>query len=87
VILRGDLDFTGTTELRETLGFLNGAGVLDMRAVRYVDCSALSEFVRLAKRAGPRCVTLIIATPLVRRVLQICEFQHLFRIDDIGAID
>jgi anti-anti-sigma factor len=82
VILKGDLDFAGTAALRDVLAVLDGPGTLDMRAVRYIDCSALSEFVRLAKRVGAGRVTLIIAAPIIRKVLEICGFQCMFRIED-----
>ena len=86
VILKGDLDIYGATALRDALDGFDQPGVLDMRAVRYIDSAGLTELVRIAKRVGLGKVTLIIATPMVRKVLRICGFQHLFRIVDAVPI-
>ena len=68
--------------MRDALEPLDGPGVVDMREVRYVDCSVLGELARVARRAGAGNVTLVVASRHVRRILELVEFERLFVIAD-----
>ncbi len=80
VVLSGDLDLYEAPRVRDALDALDGSGVIDMSAVRLVDSSVLNELARVAKRAGPHRVTLIVKSPNVRKVLGIVQFERLFHI-------
>lgn len=67
VVLSGDLAIYGAPAVRLALDSLQGPGVVDMRDVRYLDCSALTELARVARRVGLRDVTLLVASANVRR--------------------
>ena len=80
VVLAGELDLYDAPRVREALDALDGPGVVDMSAVRLLDSSVLNELARVAKRAGPDRVTLIVKSPNVRKVLGIVQFERLFHI-------
>lgn len=80
VVLSGDLDLNQASRVRDALDVLDGPGVVDMSAVRIVDSSVLNELARVAKRAGPQRVTLIVKSPNIRKVLNAVQFERLFRI-------
>ena len=85
VVLAGDLDMYEAPQLRRLLDEIDGPGVVDMRDVRYLDSAALSVLARVARRVGPRAVTLVVASPNIRKVLGLVCFDTLFRIVDARA--
>ncbi|GAC1657451.1 MAG: hypothetical protein NVS4B3_24010 [Gemmatimonadaceae bacterium] len=84
VVLSGDLDISSAPAVRVLLDALDGRGTVDMREVRYIDSSALSELVRVARRVGVGEITLVVASRNVRRVLGLVGFEQLFTIVDVS---
>jgi anti-anti-sigma factor len=84
VVLSGELDMYGAPAVRRLLDAITGPGAVDMREVRYLDASALTELVRVARRVGARQVTLLVASKNVRKVLDIVGFDEIFTIVDVS---
>ncbi|HEY6235084.1 MAG TPA: STAS domain-containing protein [Candidatus Elarobacter sp.] len=84
VILSGDLDLFQAPTIRRLLDPIDGPATIDMRNVSYLDSSALKELARVARRVGPGQVTLVVASPNVRRVLDLVRFAELFSIVDVS---
>jgi anti-anti-sigma factor len=80
IFLEGDLDSFTACEMRKALAPIDGEAVIDLRCVRLLSAAALTELVRVAKRAGAGAVVLIVTSPAVRQVLALVEFERLFRI-------
>jgi anti-sigma B factor antagonist len=91
IALRGDLSVQTLTELRDELAQAEGCDVvvLDLSAVRYVDSTTLTAFVKLRSRMleGGRSGTVRIAGPTssVRRIFEICHLDKLFEIYESAA--
>jgi len=78
IALTGDLDVYTTPTACRVLDAIDGPAVIDLSAVRLLGAAALEELARVARRVGPRNVTLAGARPHVRRVLEIVRFDQLF---------
>jgi anti-anti-sigma factor len=78
VALRGELDMSNAAALRASLGALAGPAVVDLSDVTYLDSTALYELDALRRRVGS--VALVVASPNVRRTLEIVGFQKFFRV-------
>jgi anti-anti-sigma factor len=80
ITLSGELDVYRSRVACRVLDAIHGPAVVDMSGVAFLDGSALSELARLAKRAGPGNVVLVVPSVHIRRVLDIVRFPELFRI-------
>jgi anti-anti-sigma factor len=89
--LSGELDVYGARAACRVLDAIEGPAIVDMSGVGFVDGCGLSELARLAKRAGPGNVVLVVPSVQIRRVLAIVRFPELFRIveriDDVYGAD
>ena len=81
VALAGDLDVYTTPTACRALDAIDGPAVVDLTEVRLLGAVALEELARVARRVGPRTVTLVGARPQVRRVLDLVRFDQLFVIE------
>ena len=81
VALAGDLDVYTAPRACRALDAIDGPAVVDLSAVRLLGAAALEELARVARRVGPRQVSLVGARPHVRRVLEIVRFDQLFVIE------
>lgn len=79
VAFSGELDIYAVEDVRAALAAIDGPAIVDLTDVRFVDSSALTEFVRLRKRVGDH-VTLVVPSSNIRRALDIVGFDALFRI-------
>ena len=84
VSFSGELDIWKQDEVEALLSPLDGSvpAVVDLSNVRYLDSAFLSALIRLRRRLPDVSITLVIATPSVRRVLELTEMHRLFEIDD-----
>jgi anti-anti-sigma factor len=82
VTLSGELDVYRTRVACRVLDTIDGPAIIDMSEVAFLDGSALSELARVAKRAGPGNVVLVVPSVHIRRVLDIVRFPELFHIVD-----
>ena len=88
VAVAGEVDIRSAPELREQLEALAADGVsaieLDLRAVMFLDSTALSVMVgahkRLARDGG--ALEVVGATGGVRRVLEVTGLDRVFRVRD-----
>ena len=78
IALRGELDLSNVAALRASLGALSGPAVVDLSDVTYLDSTALYELDALRRRVGS--VALVVASPNVRRTLEIVGFEKFFRV-------
>jgi anti-anti-sigma factor len=89
--LSGELDVYGARTACRVLDAIEGPAIVDMSGVGFVDGCGLSELARVAKRAGPGNVVLVVPSVQIRRVLAIVRFPELFciveRIDDVYGAD
>lgn len=81
--LEGELDLNREAEIRRLFNSLEKDGPLtiDLRRVTYADSSFLRLLASLALRFQEVPITLSGATPQLRRVLGIVQFDKLFQID------
>lgn len=86
VALRGDLDVSTATQLRDTLTRLNVEGVssivLDLSELSYVDSIGLAMWVTQQKRADRMGIEFLLNRPnsFVLRLLEVtglCDFLHV----------
>ena len=79
--ITGRFDFTANREFREVCKAVGDVSecVLDMKEATYVDSSALGMML-LLKEQVPN-VKIVGASPEVRKVLEIANFDSLFKID------
>lgn len=80
VSLKGELDIYRADAIRDSLAAVDGADVVDLSGVTYLDSTALNELARLYKRVGK--VMIVAPSPQIRRVLTIVGFGELFDIVD-----
>lgn len=86
VTLRGELDVSTATELRERLFRILARDpaslILDMSGLRFMDSTGISVLVATQQRANTRGWTLSLAGPkkIVGRVLRITSLDRHFRI-------
>jgi anti-anti-sigma factor len=78
VQLAGELDLSNVSSLRAKFATIDGPAVVDLSEVTYLDSTALNELALLRRRVG--AVTLVVASPNVRRTLEIVGFSTSFRI-------
>jgi anti-anti-sigma factor len=82
VSFSGELDIWKESDVEAKLAAFDGAraAVLDLSAVRYLDSAFLSALVRLRRRLPACSITLVAATPSVRRIFELTEMHRLFEI-------
>jgi len=79
--LQGEYDLTRRDELAALFGSLGeGALVIDMSGVTYVDSSALSELAALRSRSAERQISLVGVNDHIRRIFDIVSFHQIFDI-------
>ena len=84
IVLHGEYDFTRRDEIAYEFGSITSGGpvVIDMTRVQYVDSTFLHALTALHFRFKEWGITLIGASPPIRRILQIMDFERLFEITD-----
>lgn len=80
VSLVGDLDCFNIGLVRDALAPIHGEAIVDLTGVRLLGAAAMTELVRASKRAGPGQIVLVVSSPHIRGVLDLVEFDRLFRI-------
>jgi anti-anti-sigma factor len=82
VSFSGELDIWKESDVEAKLRVLDGrcAAVIDLSAVRYLDSAFLSALVRLRRRLPDCSITIVAATPSVRRIFELTEMHRLFEI-------
>lgn len=87
--LEGELDLARKNELERLFNSLEKDGPLtiDLRRVTYADSTFLSVLASLALRFQEVPITLLGATPNLRRVFRVVQFDKLFQIVDDGQPD
>lgn len=87
--LEGELDLARKNELERLFNSLEKDGPLtiDLRRVTYADSTFLSVLASLALRFQEVPITLLGATPNLRRVFRVVQFDKLFQIVDDGQLD
>ncbi len=82
VSFSGELDIWKEGEIEAKLNGLDGRCdvVVDLSTVRYIDSAFLSALVRLRRRLPDCHITLVAATPSVRRIFELTEMHRLFEI-------
>jgi anti-anti-sigma factor len=80
--LAGDYDISDKETLAALFGALapDGAVVIDMTKVTYIDSTFLNQIDALRLRLKRHCVTLLGVNKQARRLLTIVNFDHLFQI-------
>jgi anti-anti-sigma factor len=83
IAIRGRFDFSAHQEFRRS--YENAAEVsdyvVDLGGTEYVDSSALGMLLLLRERAGDKSVRIVNCSAGVRRILEIANFQKLFKFD------
>jgi anti-anti-sigma factor len=82
--LEGELDIARKDELQRKFDSIqkDGALIIDLRRVTYADSTFLHLLASLALRFQEVPITLLGATPNLRRVFGVVQFDKLFRIVD-----
>jgi len=82
IVLAGEYDLTRKEELGVLFGSLEGSEplVIDIEKVTYVDSTALGELSALRNRHPRRRITLSGASPNIRRILSLVNFESVFHI-------
>lgn len=82
--LEGELDLARKDELERLFNSLERDGPLtiDLRRVTYADSTFLSILASLALRFQEVPIKLLGATPNLRRVFRVVQFEKLFQIQD-----
>jgi anti-anti-sigma factor len=85
--LVGEYDLADKDTLAELFGALapDGAVVIDMTAVTYIDSTFLHQIEALHSRLKHNRVTLLGVNKQARRLLHIVNFDHLFQIVEAQA--
>ncbi len=85
--LAGELDLSRKDELKRLFDPLEKDGPLtiDLRRVTYADSTLLHLLASLALRFQEVPITLLGATPALRRLFEIVQFDKLFQIADDGS--
>ena len=87
-MVAGELDVVGGPELRQHVMKETKAGnsdlVLDLAGVDFIDSFGLGVLVGALKRArlAGGDIRLVIPEPRIRRVLEVCDLDRVFRIED-----
>lgn len=88
LLVAGELDVVGGPELRQhviaAIQDGNSHVLLDLTGVDFIDSFGLGVLVGVLKRArmAGGDIALVIPEPRVRRVLEICDLDRVFRIAD-----
>jgi anti-anti-sigma regulatory factor len=80
VSLVGDLDYFNICSVREALAPIHGKTVIDLTRAQLLGAAVMTELVRVAKRAQPEQVVLVVSSPKIREVLRLVELDRLFRV-------
>ncbi len=82
VSFSGELDIWKETDVEAKLAAFDGtcAAVIDLSAVRYLDSAFLSALVRLRRRLPDCRITIVAATPSVKRIFELTEMHRLFEV-------
>jgi len=93
ITVAGELDVVGGPDLRQHVIASVQAGhvniVLDLTGVDYIDSFGLGVLVGVLKRArlASGDIALVIPEPRVRRVLEVCDLDRVFRIaESVDAV-
>ena len=83
VSFNGELDIWKEREVEDRLSGLDDGApiVIDLAGVRYLDSAFLSALVRLRRRVPRSTITLLVASPSVRRIFELTEMHRLFTIE------
>jgi anti-anti-sigma factor len=83
VSFNGELDIWKERDVEARFSAVDGSApvVVDLSAVRYLDSAFLSALVRLRRRLPSSSITLVVATPSVRRILELTDMHRLFSIE------
>ncbi|HEX3458968.1 MAG TPA: STAS domain-containing protein [Candidatus Baltobacteraceae bacterium] len=86
--LYGEYDLSRRAEIQLTFATLvpNGALIVDLSKVTYVDSTFLNELVELRERLPGSQITLLGPNANLRRVLQLMSFDRLFDIRESEAV-
>lgn len=80
VSLVGDLDYFNVGSVREALAPIHGKAVIDLTRAQLLGAAGMTELVRVAKRAQPEQVVLVVSSPKIRDILRLVELDRLFRV-------
>ena len=80
LVLAGDLNMSSIASVREQLESVDSPCEIDLTGVGFIDSVAMAELLRLARRLGPRAVTLRGASDRFQRVLEMVGLQQIFTI-------
>jgi anti-anti-sigma regulatory factor len=80
VSLVGELDYFNLGSVREALAPIHGKAVIDLTGAQLLGAAVMTELVRVAKRAQPEQIVLVVSSPTIREVLELVEFDRLFRL-------
>jgi anti-anti-sigma factor len=80
VSLIGDLDYFNVGSVREALAPIHGKAVIDLTRAQLLGAAGMTELVRVAKRAQPEQVVLVVSSPKIRDILRLVELDRLFRV-------
>jgi anti-anti-sigma factor len=80
--LEGEYDLSRKAELASLFASVDGNDplVIDMAKVSYLDSTMLNELSLLRLQQRDRQITLAGLSPNLRRILEIANFERLFRI-------
>ncbi len=83
VSFNGELDIWKERDVEARFSAVDGSMpvVVDLSEVRYLDSAFLSALVRLRRRLPSCSITLVVATPSVRRILELTDMHRLFSIE------
>jgi anti-anti-sigma regulatory factor len=84
LVLAGDLDIWGAATVNGEFEALTRPVIIDCAAVRFIDASILSAFIRLTKRVAPQRPVLIGVQPHIRRIFAIVKVEHRFTFVERG---
>jgi anti-anti-sigma regulatory factor len=79
--LNGALGSSAQRALRELLAGVHGRCELDLSQLHAIDSATMTQLVALARRLGPRAVTLRGASRQFLRILDMIGLNHLFEIE------
>jgi anti-anti-sigma regulatory factor len=79
--LNGALGSPAQRALREMLAGVHGRCELDLSQLHTIDSATMTQLVALARRLGPRAVTLRGASRQFLRILDMIGLSHLFEIE------
>lgn len=81
VALMGEIDYQTAATACRVFDVIDGPAFVDLSNVRFLSAAGLTQLHRLATRVGPHTVTIINASPNVRRILDLAKFERLFVIE------